>query len=370
VEEDMQPGLTLKQGDWVEQLKTIPDCSIQCCVTSPPYWGLRSYLPKGHPLKPMELGQEKTPEEYVAKMVEGFREVRRVLKPDGTLWLNLGDSYASGSKGGGGDGTTSTLGPKSGGHGISQEGIIRSVKRQAFEPMKFDHGLKPKNLVGIPWRVAFALQSDGWWLRQDIIWAKPNPMPESVTDRCTRSHEYIFMFTKSAKYFYDHNAIKEQPSPDLIKQIEDGYNGHAVKDYLGMSVQDASATKSRIIDGHRKRIDKQRGHGRRHNGFNDKWDALTPDEQALCGCNKRSVWTVSPANFREAHFATFPPELIKPCILAGSKPGDTIIDPFGGSGTVGQVGLEYGRSVVLIELNPEYHTLIEKRCNITAGLAL
>jgi DNA modification methylase len=192
-------------------------------------------------------------------------------------------------------------------------------------------------------------------------------MPESVTDRPTRAHEYIFLLSKSPKYYYDHEAIRETPSLALVKQVEEGYNGHAIKDYLKMGVQDASATKSRIISNARKRIDKQRGHSRRHAGFNDKWDALTPAEQALLGRNKRSVWTVAPANFAESHFATFPTKLIEPCILAGSKAGDVVLDPFAGSGTTGEVALTLGRKAVLIELNPDYIKMIEKRCTIQPG---
>lgn len=195
-----------------------------------------------------------------------------------------------------------------------------------------------------------------------MIWAKPNAMPESVTDRPTRSHEYIFLLTKSRKYFYNHEAIKEPPSLDLIKQIEDGYNGSAVKDFGLNGVQDASATKSRIINGYRKRIDKQSGHSRRHDGFNDRWDKLTREEQMACGANKRSVWTVAPANYRDAHFATFPPKLIEPCILAGSRPGDTVLDPFGGSGTTAEVAISHGRKALIIELNPEYIPMIHARC--------
>lgn len=349
----MTNRLRILTGDNLATLKSIEAESVQCCVTSPPYFGLRSYLPTDHPFKSLEIGTEKTPAEYVAKLVAVFREVRRVLKKDGTLWLNLGDSYCHDSKCGGANGGKNYT---SAGGGCSRE-------RKTI-------GLKDKDLIGIPWMVAFALRDDGWYLRSDIIWNKPNPMPESVTDRPTRAHEYMFLITKSARYYYDKDAIKETPSPALIQQIQEGYNGAAVKDYIGSSVQDASATKSRIISGHRARIDKQRGHGRRHSGFNDKWDALSPAEQALCGSNKRSVWTVAPANCKEAHFATFPPALIQPCILAGSKPGDTILDPFGGSGTTGQVALEYGRQAILCELNDGYIPLIEKRCDVTPGFAL
>lgn len=337
-------------GDCRTALKEIPDESIQCCVTSPPYWGLRNY---GHE---DQIGLEPTPQAYVETMREVFKEVWRVLRDDGTLWLNLGDMFSGGGKGGN-PGHSPHIKQRTNAGSLS----VRGVKR---------NGLKPKDLIGIPWRVAFALQSDGWYLRSDIIWAKPNPMPESVQDRPTRSHEYIFLMSKSARYYYDAAAIREPASPDLIKQVEEGYNGKAIKDYLTASVQDASATKSRIINGARKRIDKQRGHSRRHDGFKDTWDALTPQEQALLGSNKRDVWTVAPANYKEAHFATFPPDLIKPCILAGSRPGDIVLDPFAGSGTTGSVALEYGRRAVLIELNPEYAAMMEARTNITPGLAL
>lgn len=373
----MQGNLNILCGDWVDVLKTLPSESVQMCCTSPPYWGLRDYK------MPSQIGLEKSPGLYVEKMVEGFREVRRVLREDGTLWLNLGDTYAGGGNGGGGSFATHAI------HGADKNEAAR--KGECRSPS----GYKPKDLIGIPWMVAFALRADGWYLRCDIIWSKPNPMPESVTDRPTKAHEYIFLLTKSARYYYNHEAIKEQPSPELIEQIEDGYNGKALKDYLGSSVQDARATKSRIINGYRNRIDTQRGHSRHHAGFNDKWDTLTTAEQALCGRNKRdvwtvpedevdqflkwkaehdrnkrSVWTVAPANYPEAHFATFPPNLIKPCILAGSMPGDTVLDPFGGSGTTGQVALELGRKAILIELNPEYIELIKQRCNITPGLPL
>jgi DNA modification methylase len=353
--------LTTINADCRDGLKQLAAGDVQCCVTSPPYWGLRSYLRKDHPRKTLEIGQEKTPQAYVANLVAVCAEVWRVLKDDGTLWLNLGDSYATGA------GSARSPGGKCFG---KQNPVIDEGSFPTSQPNRMPlPGLKPKDLIGIPWRVALALQAAGWYLRSDIIWAKPNPMPESVTDRPTRSHEYLFLLTKSPRYYYDAAAIKEPPSPALVKQVQEGYNGKALKDYLGMSVQDASATKSRIIDGYRKRIDKQRGH-ERHNGFNDKWDALTPAEQALLGSNKRDVWTVAPANYKEAHFATFPPELIKPCIMAGSRPGDTILDPFGGSGTTAQVALELGRRAIICELNDEYLPLIRRRTTVTPGLAL
>jgi DNA modification methylase len=348
--------LTILSGDCRETLKSLPDGSVNCCVTSPPYWGLRDY---GHA---DQIGQEETPQKYADSIVSVFAEVWRVLRDDGTLWLNLGDCYCSTDKWGGGKGGNT------GKHTVDSTGGVPSwACRTKRTPIP---GIKPKNLIGIPWRVAFALQDAGWYLRSDIIWSKPNPMPESVTDRPTRAHEYVFLLTKSPRYYYDAGAIREPASPALIKQVEEGYNGHALKDYLSASVQDASATKSRIINGARKRIDKQRGHSRRHAGFNDKWDALTPAEQALLGSNKRSVWTVAPANYPGAHFATYPPALIKPCILAGCPSGGVVLDPFGGSGTTGAVALELGRRAILCELNPDYVEMIEGRCNVTMGLPL
>lgn len=298
---------TIVQGDNLETLRCMPDESVQCVVTSPPYYGLRDYGMDG------QMGLEKTPQEYVDRMVVLFREVRRVLRNDGTLWLNLGDSYAA------------------------------------------------KDLIGIPWRVAFALQADDWYLRQDIIWHKPNPMPESTTDRCTKAHEYVFMLSKLPKYYYNADAIKTPPSEALLKQVAEGYNGTSTKDFVTSGAQDASSTKSRIIEGARKKIDKQRGHGRRHAGFNSRWDAMTREEQMLLGANKRDVWTVAAKPFKEAHFATFPPELIEPCILAGSKPGDIVLDPFGGAATVGVVAGRHKRKSFLLELNPEYVALSVRR---------
>lgn len=346
----MIDGLTILCGDALDRLKSLPDESIQCCVTSPPYWSLRDYQVDG------QLGQEKSPQEYVARMVEVFREVKRVLKPDGTLWLNLGDSYANDSKWGG----------SSGGKHVKELHGNSGIGRQ-----KTQTGLKGKDLIGIPWLVAFALRADGWWLRCDIIWHKPNPMPESVTDRPTKAHEYIFLLTKSSSYYYDATAIREPASEALIKQVEEGYNGSSTKSFNSNGAQDASATKSRIIDGARKRIDKYRGHSRRHAGFNDRWDSLTPKEQMALGSNKRSVWSVATKPYPDSHFATFPPKLIEPCILAGSKYRDTILDPFAGSGTTGMVAMQLGRKATLIELNPDYIKLIEKRCsNVQSPLEL
>lgn len=337
--------LTVLTGNCLDRLPEIADESVQTCVTSPPYWGLRDYGAEG------QLGLERTPEDYVAALVAMLALVKRVLRDDGTLWLNLGDSYSR-----------------------MQPDNVPQTKNKPVKPPSFRDrhvGLPEKNLVGIPWRVAFALQSAGWYLRSDIIWSKPNPMPESVTDRPTRSHEYIFLLSKSPRYYYDSAAIREPASPALLKQIEEGYNGEALKDFEANGVQNASDVKSRIIQSHRNRIDKQRGHSRRHNGFNDRWDKLTVKEQRICGSNKRSVWTVAPANFKESHFATFPPDLIKPCILAGCPLGGVVLDPFAGSFTTCAVALELGRRAIGIELNPQYVALGRQRCAVvTPGLSL
>jgi len=251
-------------GDCLEVLRGMDSASVQTCVTSPPYWGLRDYGVEG------QLGLEKTPDEYVAKMVDVFREVRRVLRDDGTLWLNLGDSYSARS-----------------GTGYTQMATTAP-------------GLKTKDLIGIPWRVAFALQADGWYLRQDIIWHKPNPMPESVRDRCTKAHEYIFLLSKSRRYYFDSEAMKE---PTV--QSESGF-GNETR-------------------------------------------------------NRRSVWSVNLRPYKGAHFATFPPDLIRPCVRAGCPIGGVVLDPFAGSGTTAQVAFEEGRLSVLCELNPSYVKLIEER---------
>ena len=309
----------------------LADESVQCCVTSPPYWGLRDYGVAG------QIGLERTPEEYVAVMVAVFREVRRVLKKDGTCWLNLGDSYCSTDKWGGGkSGNT-------GKHSVDAAGGVPSwAVRTKRDPIA---GLKPKDLVGIPWRVAFALQADGWWLRMDVIWNKPNPMPESVTDRPTRSHEYLFLLTKAARYYYDAAAIAEPMSQG------EKYHG----DY---SPNTGSGPKRTTARNGR---DKQRGHSRRHAGFNDRWDAMERAEQCSGMRNRRSVWTIATQPYSEAHFATFPEKLVEPCVLAGSRAGDIVLDPFAGSGTVGKVCTRFGRQFVGVELNPAYIEMAGRR---------
>jgi len=317
-------------GDCRDTLKTIADKSVNCCVTSPPYFGLRDYGCAG------QIGLEQTPDAYVAELIAVFREVRRVLRDDGTLWLNLGDSYASTVKGSGGAGK-SRLGPNR---------DLQNIGHQKFEPRRFDmQGLKPKDLIGIPWRVAFALQADGWYLRQDIIWHKPNPMPESVKDRCTKAHEYIFLLSKSARYYYDAEAIKEDAG---------GWNGSEFHDGKNLEVHPNVG---------KVRKSKKRGE------FSGKTNAL-PGREAFRAVtetrNKRSVWTVATQPYSGAHFATFPPNLIRPMILAGCPAGGTVLDPFGGSGTTGIVASANGRNAVLIELNPEYIRLAEDRGGLFA----
>jgi DNA modification methylase len=322
-------------GDAVEELRKLAAGSVHCCVTSPPYWGLRDYGVKG------QIGLEKTPEEYVAKMVEIFREVRRVLRDDGTLWLNLGDSYAAG---GSGQNFFDPNGQRPGGGRLSDIGGFGHVKT-ARNPREI--GLKPKDLVGIPWRVAFALQADGWWLRSDIIWHKPNPMPESVTDRPTKAHEYLFLLSKSERYHYDAEAIKEPAicgdprKPYAPGQVDARGNGH---DRNGGKV----------------RASVKRG------GFSGKTEAMAEEGRNSFRAvedwrNKRSVWTIATDPYPEAHFATFPPSLIEPCIKAGCPAGGTVLDPFAGSGTTLEVARRLGCDGIGIELNPEYCNLIDKR---------
>ncbi len=302
----------------------------QTCVTSPPYWGLRDYGSEG------QLGLEVTPLRYVARMRSVFRLVREVLADDGTLWLNLGDSYASAPRGN---------------PGHLSAGLSNNGQHQADKPLRSTStivgGLKPKDLAGIPWRVAFALQADGWYLRSDIIWHKPNPMPESVTDRPTSAHEHIFLFAKSERYYYDSDAIKEPG-------IWAGPNGRQKSPH-------AQGFGRRSKEQEKERQDKQRGHGRRHNGFNERWDAMTTEEQCSVMRNKRNVWTVGTHPYPGAHFAVFPADLIEPCVLAGSRTGDVVLDPFMGSGTTAQVAEHLGRQWIGCELQPDYLPLQKQR---------
>lgn len=322
-------SVKILMGDVRERLREIPDGTVNCVVTSPPYWGLRDYGVEG------QIGTEATPDEYVDELVRIFENVRRVLREDGTLWLNLGDSYFSGGR-------------KS--RDYDEKNKARMMGYRPPDP----EGLKPKDLVGIPWMVAFALRKAGWYLRQDIIWAKPNPMPESVTDRCTKSHEYIFLLSKSERYYYDQEAIKEPSS-------------------LGDSGSVATDQKPSLNIAHKENKEKspkKRGHVRLHEGFAMRWDKMTRDEQCSGTRNKRSVWTVATKPFSEAHFATYPVELIRPCILAGCPEGGTVLDPFGGAGTTALAAEGLGRNSLLVELNPEYVGIIERRLRKKFGMML
>jgi DNA modification methylase len=372
-------NIEILQGDCIESLKKIEDGSINTCITSPPYWGLRDYNGESK-----QLGMEDTPEEFTENLVKVFREIKRVLRDDGTAWLNLGDSYSSGGR------TTTT------------NQSLRGDKDYGVTRPKPSKGIKPKDLVGIPWRVAFALQADGWYLRQDIIWHKPNPMPESVRDRCTKAHEYIFLLSKNVKYYYDHEAIKED-----AKYPQGPNSPQSIKKGQGEFGMDTRGGLSKI--------------------------------GSLAKRNKRSVWTITTKPFKGAHFATFPKDLIEPCVLAGcpekvcvqcsepyklkvdikriprwelspndpryrpskyenahdslngntrhsvteTKPlglekqcdcqtnetkGGTVLDPFGGSGTTGIVAASHNRNAILLELNAEYIELAKARINKEVGM--
>jgi DNA modification methylase len=313
----MMPNFKILQGDCRQTLKSLPDESVHCCVTSPPYFGLRDYGCED------QIGLEQTPDAFVEELVAVFREVKRVLRNDGTLWLNLGDSYVGATsqhKDGGSQGHNSCIAKKT-------MGGIPSGGRADRSRSLYESGLAMKQLIGIPWRVAFALQADGWYLRQDIIWHKPNPMPESVQDRCTKAHEYIFLLSKSARYFYDIKSVMEPV---------------------------ASGTVARLSQ---PTISQQVGSDRVPGKTNGNMKAVGSTETR----NRRSVWTVTTKPYSGAHFATFPPDLIEPCILAGSPRGGFVLDPFGGSGTTAQVAMENNRSAILCELNPEYVGLINER---------
>lgn len=288
-------------GDCMESLRSLPDQLVNCCVTSPPYYGLRDYGVDG------QIGREETPGDFVNRLVEVFREVRRVLRDDGTIWVNMGDSYASGGR------KTRDADEK-----LPQRGMdIRPADPE---------GVKQKDLLGIPWMLAFALRADGWYLRQDIIWHKPNPMPESVRDRCTKAHEYVFLLSKSRHYYFDHEAIQEPTAypPGTRKNVEKG-------------------------------------------GFKSKYanDVARKGDESFRAIrekrNKRSVWSVSSKPFKGAHFATFPPDLIEPCILSGCPAEGIVLDPFCGSGTTAGVAVAHGRRAVLCELNSEYAKLVPDR---------
>jgi DNA modification methylase len=405
--------IKIVQGNALTVLKSLKDNCIQTCVTSPPYWGLRNYGGEAQIWGGVEscahdfvehrwytensaaksngcaeafskageqnaqrlkdarwrtdatcnicgawrgaLGLESTPLAFVEHIVEIFREVRRILRPDGTLWLNLGDSYVGGGRGGGGK----FAAERPGWNDVPME----------FGKKRGTPGLKHKDLCGIPWRVAFALQQDGWYLRQDIIWAKPNPMPESVRDRCTKSHEYLFMLSKAPKYYFDSDAISEPTTestkarlsqPTLAQQhgserVPGKTNGamKAVGRSARNSFKRANSKRAEVFPG-------QSVGTHRPDRREDTWD--------IAKRNRRSVWTITTKPFKEAHFATFPPDLVEPCILAGSPESSVVLDPFAGSGTVGMVANKLNRHAILIELNADYVQMAERRCGLTPSV--
>lgn len=338
------------QGNCRDVLKTLPDESVHCVVTSPPYWGLRDYGVAG------QIGLEESPDDWLRGVVEVFEEVRRVLRSDGTAWVNMGDSYATG--------TTSDRKPTARGkHGYWENPAVN--KRIDGR----EYGLKPKDLIGLPWMLAFSLRAAGWWLRQDIIWHKPNPMPESVTDRCTKAHEYIFLLSKSERYYYDALSIRE-PATDTGRE-----NGRDGRDEPEEARPPGSSPRTlKRLDYTKPRKVKVPGgwdrgpgaHGTIHR--EGRTEAEYQEVEIPGGRNKRSVWTVTTQGFPEAHFATFPPALIEPCILAGCPASGTVLDPFGGAGTTGLVADRHGRDAILIELNPEYAEMARKRIRGDAPL--
>lgn len=309
-------------GDVLEMLRTLPDCSVNCVVTSPPYFGLRDYGMDG------QIGLEKTPAEFIQRLSDVFREVRRVLVDDGTCWVNMGDSYGGSTSAGLNDTDDESLARRAAAYGTGQKAGSKVGKSTIT---RLASGTT-KNLMGMPWRLAFALQDDGWFLRQDIIWAKPNPMPESVRDRCTKAHEYIFLLTKNAKYFYDQDAI-----------AEDSVDPESLNGRRPRGTHMAQATGSKFFA--------------TRTGLDG--DGCTGKVYATR--NKRSVWAVATQPYPEAHFATFPEEIPRLCISAGCPVGGVVLDPFAGSGTTCAVAKKLGREYIGIEINPAYAALAEKR---------
>ena len=325
-------------ADAVEGLKQLSDESVDCCVTSPPYYGLRDYGADG------QIGLEKTPTEYIERLIEVFREVKRVLKPEGTAWVNLGDSYAGSGKGAAQYPENAKKYKQGTSHGML--GAESTTKL----PKHFDN-IKAKDLIGIPWMFAFAMRDDGWYLRQDIIWAKPNPMPESVRDRCTKSHEYIFLFSKSAKYYFDCEAIAEATAESTNERLKQDIDNQAGSDRVqGKTNGPMKAVAPRY--GEKKYTETPDSFYRTKSGNAYDYRPMR---------NKRDVWTVTTKPFKGAHFAVYPPDLIEPCILAGCPEGGTVLDPFCGSGTTLMVAEHYGRNGIGVELNKDYEPIIYDR---------
>lgn len=365
-------AVRILKGDCREVLRTLPDESVHCCVTSPPYFGLRDYDVSG------QIGLEPDPAAFVDELVSVFREVRRVLRSDGTLWLNLGDSYAASGRGGNPeDSPHQKQSTNRGSRQFFQNGAI--TDRKFVKPPA---GYKPKDLIGIPWLVAFALRSDGWYLRQHMPWVKRNPMPESTGDRPTSAIEEVFLLSKSRRYFYDYEAVKRTMAQSNVRRL-----AQDVENQAGSSRANGGAK----TNGRMKAVgsDKQRGHSRRHAGFNDRWDKMERAEQrqsrafrntdlffgsidapyGVIGNDKGIIaLDVATHSFKEAHFATFPPALIEPLIKAGCPAGGVVLDPFSGSGTTGMVADRLGRDALLIELNPDYVAMAERRIRTDSGL--
>jgi DNA modification methylase len=309
--------ISFLQGDVFDKLEELDDNSIDCVVTSPPYWGLRDYGVPG------QLGLEPTYQEHIQNIVKLFRVMKPKLKDSATVWLNYGDSYAA------------TI------NGTKAKDVLNDDRAFRDKPFSTIQGsLKPKDLVMIPNRIAIALQDDGWWIRSEIIWHKPNPMPESVRDRPTSAHEKIWLITKSKKYYYDVDAIREPCTESTKQRYKSGWNGNEKRDFPGSQ----------------------------QNNFSKYIGSEKSKQDALKGKNKRNVWTVTTKPCKEAHFATFPKDLIEPCIKAGCPEGGLVLDPFGGSGTTGIVAKQFNRTAILIELNPEYIEIAKKRINKELGM--
>jgi DNA modification methylase len=340
-------------GDCLDTLRRMPDGIVQTCVTSPPYYGLRDY---GHP---GQIGLEASPAEFVQRLVDVFREVRRVLRDDGTAWVNMGDSYAGSGRGGNSDAITGT------GKDESKRAMIQSSRRDnAPIPRSAPKlaGFKPKDLMGVPWMLAFALRADGWYLRQDIIWNKPNPLPESVTDRCAKAHEYIFLLSKGPRYYFDHGAIKEPIAASSAVRLAQNVDAQAGSDRVPGKTN--GPMKAVVAKGNRKTF---RGGGVYTKGQSFDNDAPVANDSVGNAPsqsderNRRSVWTVATRGYSGAHFATFPEDLIEPCILAGAPAGGVVLDPFMGSGTTAAVDTRLGRQWIGCELNQEYEALQRER---------
>lgn len=326
--------------DALEALKTLPSESVHCIVTSPPYYGLRDYGVEG------QIGLEETPEKYIAKLVEIFREAKRVLKAEGTLWINIGDSYAGSGKGAWKN------------KNAQKEVYVPDPDSPQIKMKKSFEGIKPKDLIGIPWMLAFALRADGWYLRQDIVWAKPNSMPESVRDRCTKSHEYIFLLSKSPKYFFDAEAISEPIAASSAKRYAQNI---AAQKGSTRAVNKTNAPMKAALPRYGGSKYTELKNYPDSDKFRTKSGGIynpTPRR------NKRDVWTVSTKPFKGAHFAVFPPDLVEPCILAGCPEGEIVLDPFAGSGTTGVVALAHNREFVGIEINSEYCELARNRIEV------